>query len=86
MSFQPAGLISNMGGIVGVYLSFGFLVVYEILEILFRATYVAIDFKVCSLNPVVWADHVDLEPCSRYFLSSRLSADGYETSPANITT
>ncbi|XP_018494240.1 acid-sensing ion channel 4-A [Galendromus occidentalis] len=45
---QPAGLISNMGGIVGVYLSFGFLVVYEILEILFRASYVAVDFKALS--------------------------------------
>ncbi|OQR67886.1 hypothetical protein BIW11_04672 [Tropilaelaps mercedesae] len=44
--YNPAGLISNMGGIVGVYLSFGFLVIYEILEICFRATYAAVDFKV----------------------------------------
>lgn len=35
-----------MGGIVGVYLSFGFLVIYEIVEIFFRAMYVAVDFKV----------------------------------------
>ncbi|XP_022705653.1 FMRFamide-activated amiloride-sensitive sodium channel-like [Varroa jacobsoni] len=69
--YNPAGLISNMGGIVGVYLSFGFLVIYEIVEIFFRAMYVAVDFKVLGKRFHQKAKHVQSSALTRAIEAKR---------------
>ncbi|KAH9369834.1 hypothetical protein HPB48_015066 [Haemaphysalis longicornis] len=34
---QPSNLVSNMGGILGMYVSFSFLVIFEIFEVIARS-------------------------------------------------